>query len=681
MGLVSAPAGFGKSTLVAQWVGDSECPVAWVTLDRDDSDPVRFWLHLIAALDRAIPGAFPALVDRGMSTLDERVSTVSNRLCSLQTRVTVVLDDYHEVRSPEVDESIARLISQLPPLARLVISTRRDPGLAMSRLWAAEQLVEFRQRDLRFNAEEAADWFESRDVEPTPDLVEESLAITEGWPAAFTLIFGSSRRLSGPTSGSDRRHITEYIREEVLRSNEDDWPLLLVAAFCPQVCAPLLEHTLDISDGREALQRLERSEVLFSQVDGTGEWYRLHPLVAEHVLLGRESDVDVRNWMLCAAKWYAANDHARIALDMTVRAGKYSVACDMINRSWLDYLRSGQFATLRRDLTRIPPEVAERSAPLLVTRAWLNARDGRWREAVSDLGRAESFAPDGPLPDGCPSVEASRAVMNALYAMEGLPTVAASARRADTLIDEASPYRPIADYGIGYASFMSGNLTTAQAAFDRVLVSPEPLLRSVATGWSAVIDVLEGRVHAAKARLEEAAAIRPEQSQLASMSATIVARAAVACAEGRPIEAAAELAEVSHTLGSADPTDQLEVLIWLAGAEVSVGRTQRARRWVDDARRLIDLLGGSDWHTGRLVEIEDRMGPEVERTGRDPGLTERETRILQLLSATHLSQREIARELGISFNTIKSHVKSIYVKLGATSREEASQIAGNQGLV
>ena len=187
--------------------------------------------------------------------------------------------------------------------------------------------------------------------------------------------------------------------------------------------------------------------------------------------------------------------------------------------------------------------------------------------------------------------------------------------------------------------------------------------------------------HVVVSDLEEAAAIRQEDSQLAGVPAVVVARAAISCADGRPIEAAADLEDCSAMLGSADPTDQLEVLIWLAGAEMSVGRTKRARRWLESAERLVERLGGSEWHSGRLRAIEDRMGPATQRNGRDPGLTRREERILGLLSATHLSQREIARELGVSFNTIKSHVKSIYVKLGATSREEATQIARNHGLV
>lgn len=680
--LVSAPAGFGKSTLLAQWAAEDDLPVAWVTLDGDDSDPIRFWMHVMGALDKAIPEALlPPINIYAHSAVDELVCALVNQLCRLDSGVVLVLDDYHEIRSQQVDRSVERLIGQLPEGFRVVISTRRDPDLALSRIRVSEQLLEIRQRDLRFTEAEAADWLARRGIEAGTDVVSESLAITEGWPAAYTLIFGSGHHRRGFGRGPDHPHVAEYIRDEVVQNHDDDRPLLVVSAFCPQVCASLLEYTLEVPNGKEALQRLERSDVLFERVNGTGEWYRLHRLVAEYFLPNHASDASVRRWIVRAAEWYTANDRTRSALDILIRAGEHEAACEMINRSWLDHLRSGQVTTLRNDLVRIAPEVAERSVPFLVTRAWLHAHLGRPRDAVRDLDRAESLDTGTPLPDGCPSVVVSRAAINTLHAVEGLETVAASARRLDALIDPDSEWRPIADHGIGYASFLNGDLEAAQKAFDRVLVSPDVLLRGAAIGWSIVIDVLEGRPEAAKARFDDGAAIGKEPLSFANVTAAVVARAALSCADGRPIEAAADLEDCSARLGSSDPTGRLEVLIWLAGAEVSIGRTKRARRCLDIAEHLIDSLGGSEWHSDRLREIKDRMGSAVERNGRDPGLTDREQRVLQLLSATHLSQREIGGELSVSFNTIKSHVKAIYVKLGATSREEASQIARNQGLI
>jgi LuxR family maltose regulon positive regulatory protein len=681
MALISAPAGYGKSTLLSQWTAECTNPVAWVTLDRDDSDPIRFLHHLVGALDQAIPGRFEYSLDANApAATEDVVSAILNSMCASESCVTLVIDDYHEGCSQEVDQMLARLISALPVDVKLVLATRHDPDLALSRLRAAEQLIDIRQKDLRFTEEEAADWFASRSITTTPEGVSESLAITEGWPAAYTMIFGAERHRRSNLDSTDRRHVAEYIREEVVQHHSDVWPLLVVAAFCPRVCGPLVESTLDIADGGEALRQLERSDLVFERLNGDGDWYRLHQLVADHVLLAHTPDPDIQRWMLRAAEWFTSNGESRTALDILIRAGEHAAACDMINMAWLDHFRDRQFVTLRNDLARIAPEVAERNASFLVTRAWLHAHDGRQRDAMSDLRRAGSFSA-GPLPDGCPSVEAAQAAIETIYAVRGLPTARESASRLDTLIDDPSAWRPLADFGFGCASFMTGDLETAQSAFDRVLASSDSLLRSAAIGWSTVIDVMQGRVESARDRYDEAASLLLEHPRLVEEPAVAVAGAALAWAEGRPIDAAADLEAFSAELGSADLPTRLETLIWLAAAETSIGRTKRARRCLDAAERLIERLGGSDWHNRRLQAIEDRMGPATENNGRDPGLTDREERILQLLSATHLSQREMARELGISFNTIKSHVKSIYVKLGATSRDEASQIARSSGLL
>ena len=679
--LIPAPAGYGKSTLLAQWYAECTNPVAWVTLDRGDSDPIRFLHHLVGALNQAAPGRFEYSADSIASAAPETVvAAILNSMCSVESCMTLIIDDYHESHSREVDEIMGRLLGCLPVGVKLVIATRRDPDLALSRLRAAEELIEIRQKDLRFTEEEAAEWFASRSIKTTPEGVEESLAITEGWPAAYTLIFGAERHRDGSLDRPDHRHVAEYIREEVVQHNRDVWPLVVVAAFCPRVCGQLVDATLDVSDGDEALRRLERSDLAFERLDGEGEWYRLHQLVADHVLLGQTMEPDLRRWMGRAAEWFTVKGEMRTALDILIRAGDDFAACDMINMAWIDHFRDREFTTLRNDLARISPDVAERNASFLVTRAWLYAHDGRHRDAISNLQRAQPVAA-GALPDGCPSVEVAQAAIESIFVVRGLSTVQASAARLDTLIDDASPWRPIADFGIGFASFATGDLGTAQSAFDRVLASSDDLLRSGAIGWNTVIDVMQGRIESARDRYDETASLWLEHPRLAEEPAVVIAGAALAWAEGRPIDAAADLEACCRELGSSDPPGKLEALVWLATAEVSIGRTKRAMQWLDAARRLIERLGGSDWYGQRLQAIEDRMGPVNESNGRNPGLTDREQRILQMLSATHLSQREIGRELGVSFNTIKSHVKATYIKLGATSREEASQIARNLGLI
>jgi LuxR family maltose regulon positive regulatory protein len=682
LGLVVAPAGFGKSTLLAQWARSTGRRVAWVTLDHNDADPVRFWTHAIAALERALPGSFDfPQTALAVSSIDEFIVFVTNRLGSLGEQVTLILDDYHEVGSDEVDTGVGEFVADLPAGSSVVISSRHDPGFAVARWRASEQLIEIRQQHLRFDGADARAWLANHPIELSTKHLDTALAVTEGWPAAFTLALRSAMRSSDPVAAVTRfsgknRHVSDYIREEVLGHHREDLPTFFVASVCPRVCPELVDHALGIADARARLRRIERSGMLLESLDDSQSWFRLHRLVADYFLATHRRDEETSRWTLRAAEWFAQAGFLREALDLALEADRHDVAVWMISQSWIDQVRRGEYATLRADLGRIAPDIAAGSAAFLVTRAWLHAFEGRSHDANADLERAARIADDEPLPDGCPSVEAASATINSLYAINGgFEGAVGSARRADELVDETSDWRPLVDLGIGYSAFMVGELETAHSAFDRALASSDPLLATVAVGWNAVIDVLRDDLTAAKARLEDGAQLSFEDAALSRLPAVVVARAAVDLAEGNPIKAAERLDECRRALGSSDPTDRLEVLIWLTVAEAAIGRSQRARQWIDAAEQIIRRYGGSEWHQGRLRQTGARLEPAAAGTARDPGLTSREQRILQLLSATHLSQREIGAELGISFNTIKSHVKTIYVKLGATSREEASQIA------
>lgn len=686
VGLVVAPAGYGKSTLLSQWAADLDRPVAWIRLDRDDSDPARFWSYVLEALRRALPGQISAAATAlAYGSTTDPVPLVVNELSSVEDGVILVLDDYHEVRSDEVDEAIDRLLTYLPATATLVIAARHDPNLSFPRLRASDRLAEIRQEDLRFTEQEARQWLAAHHIKAIPEAVSVCVDIFEGWPAAFALALGSiastpDRAAALSAVRGDARTVSAYIREEVTRHSEDR-DALVVTALCPQVSSSLMDYVLETTGSQETLHQLQRSDVLLENVDHRGVWFRLHQLVADYLLVGYDSDPAVRKWMVRAAEWYAANDHAREALALFLRAKEYGAAGDVINRSWLDQVQRGQRDTLRRDLQRIEPHVAADNVSYLVTRAWLLAGEGRSRDAIAHLRRAAAVSDGRPLPDGAPSVEAARAVMDCLFILNGYPKTLLSATRADKLVPTDSEWRPLADLGIGHAHYMAGDLITAQLAFDRALASSSISLRAHAIGWSALVDVVLGDVEAANARLQEAATEWADDAPLADLPAVVMARGALECAQGRPIEAVGQLEACIQRLGATDPCDRLEALTWLADAEASVGRADRARHQLAEATRIAKRIGASDRQVQRIAEVEGRLGSAVTVTGRDPGLTDRETRILQLLSATHLSQREIGRELGVSFNTIKSHVKAVYVKLGACSREEASQIARLRGLL
>ncbi len=688
-GLVVAPAGFGKSTLLSQWSEAADRPVAWIRVDRDDCDPALFWSYVTAAVTAALRKPDSGRSRPSASAFNptsDPVPWVVNTLSSSGQGVILVLDDYHEVRSDEVDEAVDRLLRYLPAPSTLIISTRRDPNVSLARWRASERFAEVRQADLRFDEHETRQWLEDHGIDATCETVGACLEVFEGWPAAYALALRAiaatpDRATALAAVRGDARNVAAYIRAEVVGGDAHERDVLLVAALCPQVCGSLVDDVLEATGSQLTLRRLQRSGALLETVDMGGKWFRLHQLVADYLLAEYDGDPRLRTLAGRAARWHAANDGIRVALALFLSAGDYGAAADTVNREWLAEMQCGHRERLRRDLARIEPHAASSEPSYLVTRAWLLAHEGRTRDARSLMLRAAAVSDGGPLPDGSPSVEAAQAVMDCLYLLNGYPKVLESAAQADELVPHDSEWRPLADLGIGYAHYMAGEFDRASLAFDRALATSFKPLRAHAAGWSAVIDVARGDAASARARLAEASIEWVDEPALEALPAVVVAKAAVECAEGRPILAVAQLEACLQSLGSNDPPDRLEVLIWLAEAEARIGRSDRARSRLAEAEAIAGRIGGSDWHYMRLSEIEAQLGSGSLRMGRGPDLTDRETRILQLLSATHLSQREIGRELGISFNTIKSHVKAVYVKLGASTREEASQIGRSRGLL
>lgn len=685
--LVAAAAGYGKTSVLSQWAELDPRPVAWLTLSQTDSDLVRFWSYVVAALSSIVPGldVEPRLF--GPSITDDIMPVVINAISAVSEGVVLVLDDYHEITSPDVDSAVERLIRRMPDGSCLAVASRRSPSLSLARWRAAEVMVELRQTDLSFTEAEARDWLHARGAELSDESIRTSVEVTEGWPAAYALSMGSILSSEEPEAvlvklRGDNRHIADYISDEVLTGlDHGDRLILRAASLCPEVCGSLLDHMLDNERSAVDLTRLSNSDVLLEPADSNGVWFRLHRLLSEFLLGDFNSEDEMRDLSARAADWFLGHERPREALEMTLLSANSRLAVDMINRSWPAYMLLGQVETIKRDLDRIPTEEASVNATYLVTRAWVHASDGRRRDA-RELVLQASLHDDGrPLPDGCPSVEAAVELINALYVLQDIENSSASAGRVDGLIDGSSPFRPVADLAVASNALARGELHTARSRFTRVLTAGEPLLRAQAIGWLTIVDVLQDDPESARLRLKDAEPVLADYPRIAKSPTIITARAAVELTAGRPLEAATKLEDCLSGLGSSDPPMRLEILIWLASADAAVGRADRARERIREAQDIARDLGGSAWHSLRLDAIAERLAPQKALVGINPGLTDRELRILQLLTSTHLSQREIGRELNIAFNTVKSHVKSIYVKIGASTREEAAQIAKVRGLL
>jgi LuxR family maltose regulon positive regulatory protein len=385
--LVSAPPGFGKTTLLADWLAadqGAERSVAWLLIDAGDNDPARFWTHLIAALQVSMPGLGAtalALIRAGHPPLERVLTTLLNDLGAVANDVVLTLDDYHLVDASEIEEGMAFLLEHLPRQAHVVISTRADPLLPLARLRARGELVEVRAADLRFTRDEAAAYLnETMGL----DLATRDIAAlewrTEGWIAALQLAALSMQGRDDATGfiddfAGDDRYIVDYLAEEVLQRQPDGVrTFLLQTAILSRMSGPLCDAVTGQPDGKATLDALDRGNLFLIPLDDRRRWYRYHQLFAD-VLRARlvdERPGDVPDLHRRASDWYERHGERFEAIRHALAVEDDERAADLIELA-IPALRQGrQEATLRHLVDQIPPELV-RVRPVLSI-GWVGSR-------------------------------------------------------------------------------------------------------------------------------------------------------------------------------------------------------------------------------------------------------------------------------------------------------------------
>lgn len=398
--LVSAPAGFGKTTLLCQWLADAtdEIHVAWLSLDESDNDPRRFLEHVVAALQ--VVGRLPEVAEllaTGAEVPAEAVLTaVVNDLDLQPGRTLLVLDDYHVIEAPEVHRAVTFLVDHLPPQAGLAVATRADPPLPLPRLRARGELVELRASDLRFTPDEAGE-FLSTVMGLDLDRVQVTAleARTEGWVAGLQLAGLSLRGLDDTAefveafTGS-HRFVLDYLVEEVLRhQGEEVRRFLLDTAVLHQLTGPLCDALTGARDGSSMLESLERANLFVVALDDERQWYRYHQLFADALRARGAAEQPDRASALhrAASEWYAAHGLSEDAVRHALASGDAEYAADLVETALPDLRRQRRDRVLREWLTALPGE-AIRSRPLLGTYlAWT-------RLVVGDLDGVEAALRD-----------------------------------------------------------------------------------------------------------------------------------------------------------------------------------------------------------------------------------------------------------------------------------------------
>ncbi|MGI5241629.1 LuxR C-terminal-related transcriptional regulator [Dactylosporangium sp. CA-139066] len=367
--LVSAPAGFGKTTLLSSWLAGRDRPVAWVSLDEGDGRPEVFWAYVVAALQRVVPD----LAVDPARPLETVLATLVNELAAVPHDVDLVLDDYHLVDGGGVRDGLAFLLERLPPQVHLVISTRADPALPLARLRARGELVEVRAADLRFTPEEAGAYLgDVAGLALSGDDVATLAGRTEGWIAALQLAALSMQGRSDAAGfiagfAGDDRYIVDYLVEEVLGRQPDDLrAFLLRTSVLDRLCGPLCDAVTGEPGCRAVLEALDRGNLFVVPLDDNRQWYRYHHLFADllRARLLDERPAEVDGLHRRAAEWYDKHGEPVPAVRHALAAGDDEHAATLVELAIPALRRSRQEATIRAWADALPAAVV-RDRPVL----------------------------------------------------------------------------------------------------------------------------------------------------------------------------------------------------------------------------------------------------------------------------------------------------------------------------
>ena len=410
--LVCAPAGSGKTVLLADWAHRENRPVVWLSLDTGDNDPARFWRYVAAALDRVRPGIadqIAALLRGGQQPpLETVVTTLINELAARPGEVIIILDDYQLIDSQPVHGSIAFLLDRLPPGLRLVLASRADPPLSLARLRAGGRLAELRADELRFTLDQTGVFL--RDATGL-DLPATSVAAfqdrTEGWVAGLQLAALSLRGQADvagfvETFSGSHRYVLDYLTEEVLaRQSEQVRGFLLETSVLDQLSGPLCDAVTGQAGSQALLEALERANLFLVALDEVRGWWRYHHLFADllRVRLAQERPGRVPELHRAAAAWHEQHGLADDAVRHALAAGDVDWAARLIEQHVEMLIRRSEGETLRRWLSALPASSVRTRARLGLAQAVSAIVRGQVEEVEPLLDDAErAFAATGDEP-------------------------------------------------------------------------------------------------------------------------------------------------------------------------------------------------------------------------------------------------------------------------------------------
>ncbi|MCP4538774.1 MAG: tetratricopeptide repeat protein [Chloroflexi bacterium] len=492
--LVSAPTGFGKTTLLSEWSQQSECPVAWVSLDDTDNDPMHFWSYVVAALDKLDDSVgenvLPLIHSSRPSPVEYTIPTLINTVTSIPAHFTLVLDDYHCIESETIHEALAYLLEYLPSNMHVILLSRTEPPLPLAQWRARGQLMELRVPDLRFLMDETAHLFnQTMGLDLLPRDVATLQERTEGWAAGLQLAALTVQDQSGVGSlqdfSGDHQYIAGYLASEVLqRQPEPVRDFLLQTSVLKVLKGSLCDAVTGGTDSAVILEQLHQANLFIAALDRKGH-YRYHQMFADFLRdqLERDPSFDPSVLHLRAADWYERHGGLNQAIDHTLAAGHVDEAVHLIEKTARQHVMRGEFATLLGWFRTLPDHAIHERPEFCLLYAWVLTNSGQQDAASAMLDQLDAHLHDSDeantLLGEAANVRARIAVFrgdtaqNIHYSKKSLDLLPADhLMRGDVFLDLAFAHNDVQDFEAAEPAFIkaielsqpAGNLRTALMA-------------------------------------------------------------------------------------------------------------------------------------------------------------------------------------------------------------------------
>ena len=709
-----APAGYGKTTAALQLVRRLGKPLAWLSLEPLDDDPLRFWTYVTAAIETAGVGGLGAvyeLLANGEDSLGDAIGLLRGLIESANQDVVLVLDDVQVIEDEAIHQRLSELVRGRPSNLQLVCLSRADLPLPVGRLRSNNQLTEARVDDLAFRRAELVAVLDSTfGLAPlSDDNVDALLARTEGWPVGVSLAglgLANNAEIEDVDSyvarfSGDRRHLAEYLATEALSELDDDLRAFVLVTSVVSILVPALCDELTGQPGSLGrLRQLVRDNVFTAALDENETLFRYHPLFRELLesMLEAEHAEMVCSVHARASVWFEQEGDIDAAIMHAIASGDLDRPVSLIKRSWLVFTRSGRLERLERWVAALGDAATEDTeVSLMMSWALLNVRRyddmPRWTSAALAAATSDVERAMCGLETAVVQAHVARHRGDAGRSLSHARTGHAAAENALAELGDDRSERLVAVSAtalvtLGVAAYWAGDLEQARGWLTDGVIDAQASreISSVIMGYChlGLVEARSGEPELALAHADQALADVDESNERFHLPAAAHLARAIAFTDlGRPADAELALGEAQRVCDLSDePLLAASIAVQRAQLCYAVGNRVDAREALRDAKQLVADL--PDHRLDDLIRKTDnaiRFAPKPESNGTlVEGLTDREQAVLALLPYD-LSRRELASQLHVSENTVKTHLTSIRHKIGVSGRESIVDRARELGLL